>query len=205
VKPGLLLVCVAATAFALFGRTDDALADVYVRDDIIVDPVPASFSVCHGRSCTVVSPVSLDDGQWSSIARLFAVPAANPQQERERIADAIALFETIVGKLTGTAGDKARNGYDRDWESQMDCIDESTNTTSYLKILAHGGLLKWHAVEDRVTRSTFFLFFPHTTAVVRDLQSGKLWAVDSWFFANGERPVIVPLDEWKRGWEPPER
>lgn len=196
---------VAATVFAFFGRIDDAPADVYVRDDIIVNPVPASFSVCHGHSCSAVSTVSLDDGQWSSIVRLFAAPAANPRQERGQIADAIALFETLVGQLTGTAGDKPRNGYDRDWESQMDCIDESTNTTSYLKILAHEGLLKWHAVEDRVTRSTFFLFFPHTTAVVRDLQAGRLWAVDSWFYANGERPAIVPLDEWKRGWEPPER
>lgn len=201
-KTGTLILCVAATVIAFSGQS---LADAYVRDDIIVDPVPASFSVCHGHTCTVVSTVGLDDGQWNSIARLFAAPAANPQQERGQIAAAIALFETIVGKLTGTAGDRPRNGYDRDWESQMDCIDESTNTTSYLKMLAHGGLLKWHAVEDRVTRSTFSLFFPHTTAVVRDLQSGKPWAVDSWFYANGERPVIIPLDEWKRGWEPPER
>jgi hypothetical protein len=38
----------------------------------------------------------------------------------------------------------------------------------------------------------------------RDLQSGKPRAVDSWCYANGERPAIVPLDEWKRGWEPHE-
>jgi len=185
----------------LAGWLNCARADVQTRDDVIDNPVPGLFSVCHGHSCTLVSTVSLDDDQWDQIARLFAVPAATPQLEREQIADAIALFETIVGKLTGTSGDKPGNEGDRNWQGQMDCIDEATNTTTYLKMLSRAGFLRWHSVEKKATRA-FIILFPHTTAVVRDLQSGERWAVDSWFFANGERPVILSLEEWHHGWYP---
>jgi len=191
--------CVAL--LVLTGWLNCARADDQVHEDIIANPAPGLFSVCHGHSCTLVSTVSLDDGQWGEIARLFAVPAGTPQVEREQIADAIALFETIVGRLTGTSNDKPGNEGDRDWQGQMDCIDEATNSTTYLKLLANAGFLKWHSVEKRATRA-FIILFPHTTAVVRDLQSGDRWAVDSWFFANGERPVIISLAEWYRGWYP---
>lgn len=203
-KQGFWIAC---AGFLLFGPGwfESAVADVYVRDDIIVDPVPARFSVCHGHGCALVTTVSLDDEQWRQIADVFAIAAANPQQEREQIADAIASFETIVGRLVGTSGDKPGNAMDRYWQGQMDCIDESTNTSSYLKMLVKAKLVKWHRVENRATRGWFVFGFPHTTAVVRDLQSQERWAVDSWFFANGERPVIIPLNQWRSGWRPPKR
>ena len=193
------VTCAGLVALGCLGRAGWLCADVYVRDDIIVNPVPARFSVCHGRSCTLVTQVSLNDGQWRRIAGVFAVAAADPRQEREQIADAIASFETVVGELAGTADDRAENADGRDWTAQMDCIDESTNTSSYLKMLVGSGLLKWHRVEDRVTRGWFIFAWPHTTAVVRDTHTGKRWAVDSWFFANGERPVVVPLAQWRGG------
>jgi hypothetical protein len=43
---------------------------------------------------------------------------------------------------------------------------------------------------------------PHTTAVIRDIENRQDYVVDSWFFDNGERPVIMPLEEWKSGWSP---
>jgi hypothetical protein len=113
------------------------------------------------------------------------------------------LFETIVGKLTGTSDDKAETALLSNHRSQMDCIDESINTSNYLKILINAGLLKWHRLEDRATRGWFLFGWPHPTAVVRDVQSGQRWVVDSWFFGNGEPPVIIPLAEWQGGWRPP--
>ena len=178
-------------------------ADVFVRDDIVTDPTPRNFSVCHGGSCTLVSQVSLDDGQWSRIASVFAPPAGDAQEERARIAEAIARFETIVGPITGTDDDRAENQRGDNWRGQMDCIDESTNTTTYLRILVKTGLLRWYRVEDRVTRGFFLFGWPHTTAVVSDQTTGRKWAVDSWFFANGVPPVIVPLEQWRQvRWRP---
>lgn len=176
--------------------------DTFVRSDIVTDPAPDDFSVCHGGTCSLVSQVRLDPEQWREIAVMFDTPARDARDERERIAAAVARFETVVGALTGTADDRAENQTGRDWQSQMDCIDESTNTTTYLRIFARAGLLRWHRVEARVTRGFFLFGWPHTTAVVSELGNGARWTVDSWFFANGRPPVIVPLEQWKTGWRP---
>lgn len=188
--PLLSLLCACATT------------DTFVREDIVTDPTPSHFSVCHGRGCTLVSQVSLSPEQWQRIAEVFAPPPADPAAERERIARAIAAFETVVGELTGTAEDRPGNESGGHWSSQMDCIDESTNTTSYLRMLRRAGLLRWHTVEPRATRGYFLFGWPHTTAVVRDTAGGGRWAVDSFYFENGHPPVIVPLEQWRAGWRP---
>jgi hypothetical protein len=192
----LMLACSAAPAAGTYA------IDTFVRSDIVTEPAPGNFSVCHGGTCNIVSPVSLDREQWEHIAAVFPSPARDAEEERGRIAQAIARFETLVGALTDTADDRAENQAGRSWRSQMDCIDESTNSTTYLRILARAGLLGWHRVEARVTRGFFVFGWPHTTAVVSELAGGAKWAVDSWFFENGRPPVIVPLDLWKSGWRP---
>jgi hypothetical protein len=86
----------------------------------------------------------------------------------------------------------------------MDCIDESTNTTTYLRMLTNSGLLKHHTVMDRATRFGLFAGAPHTTAVISENGSDRDFAVDSWFLDNGQAPAIVRMQEWKSGWEPGE-
>lgn len=176
--------------------------DTFVRDDIITEPTPENFSVCHAGTCAIVTQTGLDAAQWSQITAVFETLARDAQEERARIAEAVARFETIVGAITDTSDDRAENRRGEKWWSRMDCIDESTNSTTYLRILARAGLLKWHRVEARVTRGFFLFGWPHTTAVVSELQAGAKWAVDSWFHANGKPPEIVPLELWKTGWRP---
>lgn len=178
-------------------------ADVFVRSDIVTDPAPGQFSVCHGFSCAQVTQVGLNDAQWFAVTSVFEQAALNPEEERVQIARAIAKFETVVGVLAGTSGDLGENAISGlDLSGQMDCIDESTNTTTYLRILAKAGFLRWHRVEDRVTRGWFLFGWPHTTAVVSERQSGQRWAIDSWFLANGHPPAVAPLQVWQRGWRP---
>lgn len=205
-RPEPFLVCVLLAALALESNAAGLYAiDTFVRGDIVMEPAPDNFSVCHGGTCALVSQVRLDPAQWERIAAVFAAPAADAQEERARIAEAISRFEVIVGALTDTSDDRAENRHGADWRSQMDCIDESTNSTTYLRMLASAGLLRWHRVEARVTRGFFVFGWPHTTAVVSELNGGARWAVDSWFFENGKPPVIVPLDLWKTGWRPAKR
>ena len=177
-------------------------ADVLVRDDIIVDPEPGRFNVCHDGGCASLTMVGLSDGQWRQVREVFARKADSASVEREQIRNAIALFETMVGPMTGTAHDKGGT-FQALWQSgQMDCIDESTNTTIYMLLLQKYQLLHWHRVADRATRWSLFSW-PHTTAVIEELTSGQLWAVDSWFLDNGEPPFILPLKTWRSGWQPP--
>lgn len=177
-------------------------ADVFTNDSVITDPDPTQFSICYDHGCASVITVSLNEQQWLWVSNLFRTPAENPEQERKHIAWAIALLEKIVGKLTGTDNDKGGDLEGLGQPGQMDCIDESTNTTTYLRIFNQAGLLKWHEVEDRVTRGWFITGWPHTTAIIRDIESNQRYAVDSWFLDNGEQPFVVPLDVWKNGWSP---
>ena len=42
------------------------------------------------------------------------------------------------------------------------------------------------------------LFDAHYSAQVLEVATGERYVVDSWFLANGYRPVIQPVDAWGR-------
>ncbi|MCL5669215.1 MAG: hypothetical protein M1392_04395 [Gammaproteobacteria bacterium] len=179
-----------------------ARADTFVSGAVIKNPAPARFSVCYEHTCSKVAQLALPERQWQSVRALFNPAPQDAQAEREVIARAVAQMERLVGPLTGTAHDKGRNFKGVGIAGQMDCIDESTNTTTYLAMMAHDGLLQWHTVEDRVTRGFFIFGWPHTTAVICDITDSQRYAVDSWFRDNGEEPYILPLEIWRGGWQP---
>ena len=191
----LLLILLCLTA--------NTTADVFVRDDIITTPSPDAFSLCYGHTCAEVVELKLKPQEWKRIRNLFLPPPANAEEERTRVARAIGLMEIMTGGLADTANDKGGNLDGLFAEgNQLDCIDESTNSTTYLRMLAADGLLRRHSVQDRATRGYLLFGWPHTTAVIRDLATRNDYAVDSWFYDNGAPPAIVPLTIWRDGWEP---
>ena len=158
--------------------------------------------MCHDHTCQKVITLSLSLSEWNEITLPLQPAPVTAGDERAAIASTVSNMEAVVGRRTGTHADKGGNlrGF---WQSgQMDCIDESTNTTTYLTMLFENGLLQHHSVADRSTRFGFFAGAPHTTAVIRETASGQLFAVDSWFFDNGELPAIVEIQQWKAGWDP---
>jgi hypothetical protein len=148
---------------------------------------------------------SLGAAEWANVTTLLIPPAISPDAERAAIAQAIARMETIIGRHTGTDRDMGRNLPGFGQPGQMDCIDESTNTYTYLRMFEDAGLLRWHRVARRSTRFGLFAGMPHTTAVIEDTANGVKYAIDSWFLDNGEAPPVVELDRWKSGWQPGER
>ncbi len=192
-----------ALALGMLGLLASARADVFVRDDIVTDPSPEMMTVCHGNGCQFLGHLSLTPEQWQEVAGLFHPPAGSAGQEREQLRSAIAKMERLAGDATGTRRDKG--GTFNGGEGQMDCIDESINTTLYLTLFRMHGLMRRHRMEDRATRGWFLFGWPHTTAVVSEVEGGRLWAVDSWFLDNGEPPFILPLEDWKSGWRPERR
>ena len=171
-------------------------------------PTPERFSICYGHTCQRTIDVGLSEDEWRTIRQEFKRPmpamttGSDSAQEREQIRRAIALLETVVGNKTGTTSDKGKNSAGFGLQGQMDCVDESTNTTVYLTMLQNNGLLKWHTVNYRTSRGVFSLQAPHFTAVIREKDNNQYFAVDSWFLDNGQPPFIVPLEKWESGWEP---
>ena len=157
-----------------------------------------SFFVCTDYHCDIGETVALAQDDWAQIRNLFPV-GLSPEEERERIRAAIALLETSVGAITGTWRDLAGNVDGSGRGGQLDCISESKNTTTYLKLLSDDGLLIWHSVGNRHVRHR--IFAPHWTAVIIDRMTGERFSVDSWYFDNGEPPVIQPLKDWFKGVE----
>ncbi len=158
---------------------------------------PPPFQACVDYHCDILKPVTLHDRHWQAIRTLFD-DIRSAEQEREQIRAAIALMEKQVGEQTGSWRDLAKNDGDGAELGQLDCIAESTNTTTYLKLLEQDRLLKWHQVQERRRRNPW-LFNIHWTATIMDIQTRQVYAVDSWFFANGHPPVIQPIDKWLAG------
>ncbi len=168
-------------------------------------PSPDHFEVCYNHTCKEIAQLSVTPNQWQQVRDLFQPPARSAAQEREQIAAAVARMEVLVGKKIDTSNEKGGNlqGLSTGG-NQFDCIDESTNTTTYLTMMEQDGLLRWHKVEERKTRNLFFIGgWPHTTAVISEKESGKRWAVDSWFYDNGVPPAVLPIEQWSNGWKPP--
>lgn len=164
---------------------------------------PESFQHCHGYGCQYIAEVTFSQQDWAEIKRIFSANQSTPEIERETIKAAIALFEQKVGAQTGTDVDY-RGTFRKTGRYQLDCVDESTNTTIYLSLLQQKGLLKHHRVESPTARFPIIHAgrWPHQTAVISELKTGQSYVVDSWFHNNGAPPEIVSLKQWKEGWKP---
>ena len=170
--------------------------------DRVTEPLREHYTVCFDHSCATVVTDSLSQDEWEMATQALRKPAATAVNERQAIARSIAVFEDIVGRHTGTFRDKGGNLRGIGQQGQLDCIDESTNTTTYLRLLERAGLLQHHRVLDRSTRFGLFVGMPHTTAVIEETATGERYAVDSWFLDNGKPPYIAKLEVWKAGGGP---
>lgn len=155
--------------------------------------------ICHGYMCRIVTPVTLSLAQLNTISEPLQAELADAAAERQAISDAVQRFETIVGQRVGTHADRPGMEFGGNKPDQMDCIDEATNTTSLLMLLASHGHLRHHRVLQPSGRG-FFLDgrYPHATAVVAESAGGTKWAIDSWPRANGQPPLVQLLSQWRR-------
>lgn len=178
--------------------------DQMMAERAVVGAEREAFTICHGHGCRLRSEVALTDQEWRPVADLFAEAAPDARIERGRIAMAIGILEMVVGRKTGTAKDRAGTFNAMSGNDQIDCYDETTNTSVYLTLLARAGYLKWHKLEGWAGRGALIDgAWPHQTAVVLEIASGRAYAVDSWFEDNGRAAHVVPLEAWRAGWKPP--
>ena len=154
------------------------------------------FVHCYDFGCKSTQELHFSEQHWREIRAIFNRVEFDPGQERQAIRHAVALMERISGELAGTHLDKAGNYPGYDLATQMDCIDESTNTFQYLLALEELKLLKWHRVAQKPRRIIWFV--THWTATITEIDTNANFAVDSWYRDNGEMPYIQPLDDWLR-------
>ena len=167
------------------------------RPEVILAATPDHFSVCQAYSCRDITTLALDAAQRQTLAALFDKTPRDAAAERTRLAGAIAAMERWVGARTGTDRDLGGTFPGLGQPGQMDCIDESTNTTRYLALFEERGLLRWHRVMDPIYRAPQ-IFDQHWSARIEEIHTGEQFAVDSWFEDNGYPPYIQRVESWRR-------
>jgi hypothetical protein len=167
--------------------------------------VPAASTnavvVCHGFGCKFRANISLNEADFRALRRILDKGQKSPAAELNAIAEAVAWFERRIGPITGTSRRTPRAGPDQAGiRGEADCIDETINTTQLLLLLSELRLLRHHAVVGPESRGYILDGrYPHATAVVSELQSGRRWAIDPWTRRNGERPETLPIERWLAG------
>jgi hypothetical protein len=178
----------AAAAFAaMFGATKASAAEQ-----------PAVITYCHGFGCAMKATVRFTSGDMAKLKGIVAAGRGSPKAERTALGKADQWYERRAGAVTGTSGDRVKGTVGDAFDpTQLDCIDESTNTTTLLKLIEGRGWLKHHKVGRVKSRGLLFdMRYPHNTATVIENETGEAWAIDSWIPANGEFPDIMPVAIW---------
>ena len=198
-----LIVLAAAICLGLGACAEVAeVEEQRVAKNLDPNPTPASYRVCFGNSCRLHDKVSLTPEQWQQVRAVFDPPPADALAERQTVALAIAVLERFTGEQTGTSDDAPGMGVHLNPDGQLDCIDESTNSTAYLRMMAADGLIQFHDIGFPAHRFVLSAWGPSNTATMRENATSKRYAVESYFRENGEPAYVMPLDVWIEGWTP---
>jgi hypothetical protein len=114
-------------------------------------PKGATVHVCHAYGCQQRTKFTFTDADLGDLKALMEKTRGketdSPEQERRGVAYAIGWMETRVGAKIGTKDDRAGMDFVASGDpTQQDCVDEATNTTSYLNVLVGAGLIRHHEV-----------------------------------------------------------
>ena len=173
-----------------------------IASRVSADPVPTNFTICHSHGCSHTADVSLTSEEWTSATTYLETAPPTAGEERRQLMLALAQIEMVVGEKTGTGRDVGGSFAGVGRRFQLDCVDEMTNTATYLTMLNKQGLLRFHTPERRVTQSFFGRdFWTHTVATVKETESQQEYIIDTWILDNGELPYIMTIEDWDDGKE----
>ncbi len=213
----------ALVAFALLSH-DAALAASPSRilnderTDSASSPLPPRFAVnpdgsvdlriCFNWTCSNVQALTFSANDMAGVKQHLAMCSGSSLHDRlQRLRIGIWQMELLAQKHQPLlSNDLAINDYEHGVEGRTDCVDNTSNTTTFLSILQAVKALPEWSVSAPEVRNLFDITLTHWTAVVTDEQSGEKWSVDSWYHPHGHLPLVLPLDDWadeEMGWEPP--
>ena len=201
---GISSIILIASALSLTACTfeRDGPPEYHFQEFKSREPSGNTVFVCHAYGCAMQTPVKFGPEQIKQIADLMkkTKKADSAAEERRAIAYAVGWMEKYAGNITGTKDDRPGMEFNGSGDpTQQDCVDEATNTTSYMMVLQNNGLLKYHTVGRPFSRGNILLGvsnWPHWTGVLWETSNKQKWAVDSWIYENGENPAVVEAEKW---------
>ena len=157
-------------------------------------------TICYNYGCYSKAPVDFSEAQLERLHQALAA-AADAAAERAAISVVIGRMYAIAGEQTPVWRDKGGNYADGGENGKMDCIDHSTDTTAFLRLLEARGWLRFHDVLEPIMRRRF-LIAVHWAARIRERKTQKVYVVDSWYFDNGHPALVMPVEDWLAGKTP---
>ena len=202
----IVLLLAGTLGLSACAQNPHHLNTMYLDRFASADPTPASFTVCHGFHCTEKKAVSLNREQWRRVAAVFEPRAKTAPQERQQIARGLALVQSFVGPQTGTAVRQwtHRNMYilpNLGDLSQLDCIDASVNTWTYMTMMERAGFMRHHRVAQLSYAGSLMDPDVRNTAVLEE-KNGGYFAVDASLVDHAEPPLVMSLAVWLDTWPP---
>jgi hypothetical protein len=186
---GLLLLLSGCAAI------DDPARDNLLSSFGTRNPVRGDFFTCYGYGCKYRTRIALTEEEWREVRAEFD-PPEDAATERTQVAAAVGRIERLVGQRTGTLVHQRDSRANFGDPTQLDCIDNSVNTWTYLTMLAHDGLLRHHKVVGLAHRGTLLTLDFSNTAVIVEKDTREAFAVDPWLGEAGVPPPIFSLELW---------
>lgn len=165
-----------------------------------VSPAGTRIIACHGYGCVRRMAISVDGALLSRAGAILKQGHGSAKAERQALARVVGAYTAYLASSLGGKPDTPGSPPGMSgMHGQMDCLDETANTSSLLLVLQEQGLLAHHRVRQPESRG-FFLDgrYPHFSAVITDTRTGEEWAVDPWKKAPGQQPDILPLSRWRQ-------
>ncbi len=165
-----------------------------------VGPAGTRIIACHGYGCARRMTISVDGALLNRASTIMRAGQGSAMAERQALARVVGTYTAYLASSLGGRPDVPGSPPQMSGlHGQMDCLDETANTTSLLLVLQEQGLLTYHRVRSPESRG-FFLDgrYPHFSAIITDTRTGEEWAVDPWRKAPGQRPDILPLLKWRQ-------
>jgi hypothetical protein len=163
-------------------------------------PPARQLEVCFNYGCLGTQAVSFAPEQFAALRDDLA-KATDAADERARLAGVIARMYRWAGEQSPIAADRAGDYLDAGVYGRMDCIDHARTTTAMIEALQDAGALQRHRVLD-IARRTSWLIMQHFSAVIEDVDSGRRYAVDTWFRDHAEPAVVMDMEQWMDGGYP---
>jgi len=198
--PLLILKALPLLCMAFQAHAGSQAAQSWFNQRGYVEPAGNRIIACHGYGCAHRTVISVDGAWLSRAGATLRAGQGSPDAERRALGEVVRSYTAYLAASFGGKPDVPGSPTRMSGvQGQMDCLDETANTTSLLLVLQEHGLLAHHVVEHPESRGFFFDGrYPHFTAVIAEKRTGSAWAVDPWEKAPGQRPDILPLDRWRQ-------
>lgn len=149
-------------------------------------------TICSAYGCKTQQKFIFTDRFMEAMKKLYAdLGVSDGFSERQFFKKAIAAMEKESMISLGLSGDRPSiDLFGNGDPGQLDCVDEATNSTSFLLILNDAGLVRYHRILGPIWKGGLTRW-THYAALIEDRKTKVQYAIDSGVTKQGGEPYII--------------